>query len=255
MKIVLLGAGNVATHLGARLLQTGADIRQVYSRTDQSAKELGRLLHVPHCSDSNRIDKTADFYIYTIKDNALSEVASKILVPDAIHLHTAGSVSMNIFEGYADNYGVLYPLQTFSIAKPVDFSKIPLFLEGNNEFTISALTQLAEKLSSVCYFLSSEDRKKIHLSAVFACNFTNYMYQLAEEIVREAGIPFEVLLPLIRETADKVKYISPKDAQTGPAVRNDEQTMLTHISLLKYNENARKIYLTISEQIKQLHNK
>ncbi|MBP1663884.1 MAG: hypothetical protein H6Q19_1024 [Bacteroidetes bacterium] len=255
MKIVLLGAGNVATHLGLRLLQTGADIRQVYSRTDLSAKELGRLLHVPHCSDTNLIDKTADIYIYTIKDSALSEVASKVQAPKAIHLHTAGSVSMNIFEGYANNYGVLYPLQTFSIAKPVDFSQIPLFLEGNNEYTISALTRLAEKLSSVHYFLSSEDRKKIHLSAVFACNFTNCMYQLAEEIVREAGVPFEVLLPLIWETADKVNYISPKEAQTGPAVRNDEQTMLTHINLLKDNENARNIYLTISEQIKELHKK
>ena len=255
MKIVLLGAGNLATHLGLRLIQTGADIRQVYSRTESSAKELGRLLHVPHCFDLNRIDKTADLYIYTIKDSALGEVISGVHVPEAIHLHTAGCVPMDIFNGYTDNFGVLYPLQTFSKAKPVDFEQIPLFIEGNNDHTFQILTQLAEKLSSVHYYLNSENRKKVHLSAVFACNFSNYMYRFAEEIVQDTGLPFAVLQPLINETADKVRYLTPTEAQTGPAVRNDELTMLTHINLLKENENALKIYITLSEQLKELYKK
>ena len=255
MKIVLLGAGNVATHLGLRLIQTGVKLLQVYSRTASSATELGKLLGVPHCSDLKQLDKTADIYIYTIKDSALSEVISGVDIPDAIHLHTAGSVSMDIFGGFAHHYGVLYPLQTFSKAKPVDFCQIPLFLEASDDHTAGILTQLATRLSSVQYYLSSEKRKKIHLSAVFACNFTNYMYRIADDIVSETGLPFDVLQPLITETADKIRYLTPTEAQTGPAVRNDEPTMLTHINLLKENENALKTYITLSEQIKELYKK
>lgn len=253
MKVVLIGAGNVATHLGWRLKQIGAEILQVYSRTEESAQTLSKLLDIPYCYTISKINRKADFYIYAVKDSALPELISQINRPEALHIHTAGSVPMDIFKLFAENYGVLYPLQTFSKDKPIDFKKIPLFIEGNNEHTINTLKELAAKLSEKQYFVDSEKRKRIHLSAVFACNFSNYMYSLANEIIAETDTPFEALLPLIEETADKVKYLSPKDAQTGPAVRNDEATMQSHINLLNNNPKALKTYLTVSEQIKETH--
>jgi len=253
MKIVLIGAGNVATHIGLRLIQTGAEILQVFSRSETSAKALADKLSVPFCIDVSCINHDADIYIYSLTDSALDEIISRIKIPKKVHIHTAGSISMDIFENRTDNYGVVYPLQTFSKTKAVDFQNIPLFLEANNEFTSQIILELAQQLSNVHYFINSEKRRKIHLAAVFACNFTNYMYQLADEIISEAQVPFDVLLPLIQETADKVRFLSPREAQTGPAVRKDEITIQNHLELLKTNDNARNIYQTISEQIKESH--
>jgi len=251
MRIVIIGAGNVATHLGLRLKQTGAEISQVYSRTEKSAKKLAEILDVPYCTELSLINKDAELYLYAVSDIALQDIINQINTPEATHIHTAGSVSMNIFEKYAANYGVLYPLQTFSKDKEVDFKKIPLFLEGNNESTVQVLTNLATAISDIHFFADSEKRRLIHLSAVFACNFTNYMYLLAGEIASKAEIPYELLLPLIEETADKVNYLSPKEAQTGPAVRNDDITIQNHITLLEYDHDAQEIYRLISTQIKR----
>ncbi len=249
MEIVILGAGNIATHLAKALKNKGFTIVQIYSRTAESAKALSDILNTPYITEIDDLYKNAAVYIYALKDSALATLISQINVPEAIHVHTAGSVSLNIFKDKTSRYGVIYPLQTFSKAKNIDFENIPLLVEGNNAETTKILMDIANRLSTQCFQVNSEQRAKLHLSAVFACNFTNYMYAIAEELVTESNLPFDILKPLIAETADKIKNLSPKLAQTGPAVRYDANILEKHIAMLKHKPELMKIYEELSEQI------
>ncbi len=253
MKIVFIGAGNVATHLSVAMKNVGFEILQIYSRTKDSAKILGELLNVPYCFNIADVNKNGDLYIYSVKDSVLEDIISKINIPHATHLHTAGSVSINIFEKYTENYGVLYPLQTFSKNKEINIAEIPFFIEANNKKSELKIEKIVEKLSAKSYYLSSEKRILMHLAAVFACNFSNYMYYLASEITTEADIDFKTLLPLIKETADKLNYLSPKEAQTGPAIRKDEITIDKHKKLLENKTDLLEIYSTLSKFIESTH--
>ncbi len=249
MEIVILGAGNVATHLSKALQQKGFTIAQVYSKTTLSAKTLADCLNVAYTTTIEEVYTKADIYIYAVRDNALSEIISKLHVADAIHVHTAGSVDINIFESKASRFGVIYPMQTFSKTKEVNFQEIPLLVEGNNERTTETLFGIAQQLSNKCYKTDSEQRKKIHLSAVFACNFTNYMYTIAEELIGETDVPFDILQPLIAETAEKIKHLSPAKAQTGPAVRYDTTIMEKHLKMLENRPELQQLYKEISRLI------
>ena len=160
-------------------------------------------------------------------------------------LHTAGSMPLSIFEGYTENGGVFYPMQTFSMEREVDFKEIPLFIEGKSP----QIRQLAESISNHVYELSTADRKYLHLAAVFACNFTNHCYTLAAEVLEKKGLPFDVMLPLVDETARKVHELHPKEAQTGPAVRGDENVMQAQEGLL--DESMRQIYHQLSKSIQE----
>ncbi|MFV0471551.1 MAG: Rossmann-like and DUF2520 domain-containing protein [Paludibacteraceae bacterium] len=252
MKIVLLGAGNVATHIGKALYQKGYKIVQVFSKTEKSAKELSEQLNTKYCFNTLDVLHDADVYIYLLKDSALGKIIAKLnTVPDAIHIHTSGSVSINIFENRVLNYGVLYPLQTFSKEKKINIEEVPFFIEASNEYTQAMITHIACSLSERYTYLNSEQRMMMHLAAVFACNFSNFMYLLASDIVSEAGIKFEWLLPLISETADKVNQISPEKGQTGPAVRGDKEIINKHIELLHKKKDVQGIYALISESIYQ----
>lgn len=252
MNIVMLGAGNVATHFSKALQQKGYNITQVYSKTTASAKALAELLSVPYTTEINDVNTAADIYIYALKDNALEEIIHKISIPDAIHLHTAGSVNIDVFEGRASHFGVIYPMQTFSKSKEVNFENVALMVEANTEKTFDTLFGIAQQLSKRCYKIDSEQRKKIHLSAVFACNFTNYMYTIAEELIGETNAPFDILQPLIAETADKIKHLSPAKAQTGPAVRYDTVIIEKHLKMLENRPELQQLYKEIS---KLIHNK
>ena len=252
MNIVMLGAGNVATHFSKALQQKGYNITQVYSKTTASAKALAELLSAPYTTEINNVNTAADIYIYALKDNALEEIIHKISIPDAIHLHTAGSVNIDVFEGRARHFGVIYPMQTFSKSKEVNFENIALMVEANTEKTFDTLFGIAQQLSKRCYKIDSEQRKKIHLSAVFACNFTNYMYTIAEELIGETNAPFDILQPLIAETADKIKHLSPAKAQTGPAVRYDTVIIEEHLKMLENRPELQQLYKEIS---KLIHNK
>lgn len=252
MNIVMLGAGNVATHFSKALQQKGYNITQVYSKTTASAKALAELLSAPYTTEINNVNTAADIYIYALKDNALEEIIHKISIPDAIHLHTAGSVNIDVFEGRARHFGVIYPMQTFSKSKEVNFENIALMVEANTEKTFDTLFGIAQQLSKRCYKIDSEQRKKIHLSAVFACNFTNYMYTIAEELIGETNAPFDILQPLITETADKIKHLSPAKAQTGPAVRYDTVIIEEHLKMLENRPELQQLYKEIS---KLIHNK
>lgn len=249
MKIVLVGAGNVATHLGSALIKNGCEIVQIYSRTKKTAKKLGELLSIEYCYKLIDVNKNADVYIYSLSDSALETIISQLHIPNAIHVHTAGSISIKIFEKYAKNYGIIYPLQTFSKNKKINVDEIPFFIEANSQKTEIKIRNIVEKISSKCYYLNSEKRIMLHLAAVFACNFSNYMYVLAAEIANNAEIEFNTLLPLIKETTNKLDYLSPKEAQTGPAVRNDEITLQKHIKILESNTRLKQIYTILSESI------
>jgi len=253
MKAVFIGSGSVATHLSLALKEKGITISQVYSRTRTNAEILGQKLNAPFTSTIYEIDTKADIYFYALKDSAFREFIRSFDMPDAIHVHTAGSISINEFDGFASKYGVFYPLQTFSINKAVDFSEIPICIEACNSDIQVKLLKIAKLLSNKTYIITSEQRKKLHLAAVFACNFTNYMYDVASQLMEGSGLMFDIIKPLILETADKVQSITPYAAQTGPAVRYDERTIKKHLSMLSRNSEYRKIYKLLSKSINSRH--
>lgn len=253
MKIVLIGAGNLATHLGKALHAAGHDMVQVFSRTMQSAETLASLLDAEPLTDMAQVRDDADVYIFSVKDSALEQLVSQLCGGEKkVFLHTAGSMPMSVFRGKTLHYGVLYPMQTFSKQREVDFSIIPCFIEANDEFALKQIEGLAGQISHRVYQLSSEDRKYLHLSAVFACNFANHCYAASQELLQQHGIPFDVMLPLIDETAAKVHGMTPKEAQTGPAVRYDENVIGKQIRLLENQPYFQKIYDCMSKSIHEL---
>ena len=253
MKIVLIGAGNLATHLGKALHAAGHDMVQVFSRTMQSAETLASLLDAEPLTDMAQVRDDADVYIFSVKDSALEQLVSQLCGGEKkVFLHTAGSMPMSVFRGKALHYGVLYPMQTFSKQREVDFSIIPCFIEANDEFAQKQIESLAVQISHRVYQLSSEDRRYLHLSAVFACNFANHCYAVSQELLQQHGIPFDVMLPLIDETAAKVHGMTPKEAQTGPAVRYDENVIGKQIQLLENQPYFQKIYDCMSKSIHEL---
>ena len=254
MKIILIGAGNLATHLGKAIFAAGHDVVQVFSRTMQSATALASEVGAQPVTDISDVRADADMYVVSVKDSALAELIPALCKgkETKVFLHTAGSIPMDVFQGMALHYGVLYPMQTFSKQREVDFSQIPCFIEANDEHALQQIGDVAHQVSSRVYHLASEDRKYLHLSAVFACNFVNHCYALSQEILEEHGIPFDVMLPLIDETAAKVHELDPKDAQTGPAVRYDENVLRAQGALLKSNPQIKDIYDRMSMSIHKL---
>ena len=254
MKVTLIGAGNLATQLGKSLKKAGVIISQVYSRTEDSARTLGELLEAEWLTDIKALRDEADIYIFSVKDSVLCELISEVCKSrgDKLFLHTAGSMSMSCFEGKALRYGVFYPMQTFSKTKDVDFERIPVFIEGNSIETEDVIRSLANKLTQRVIRLSSADRKYLHLASVWACNFTNYCYTVASDILGEHGIPFDVMLPLINETTEKIQKISPKEAQTGPAVRGDRNVMSKQLELMNGKEDLQELYKMLSKGINPL---
>lgn len=248
MKIVFIGAGNLATRLSQEMQRAGMNITGVYSRTPESAQVLARKLGCRWTVDVETIPSDADLYVFSLKDAILPEVLSRMQANDGLWIHTAGSIPMNIFDGYVSRYGVLYPLQTFSKQRETDFSAIPFFFEAVRPEDLAILKKIARSLSSNVRELSSEKRKKLHLAAVFACNFTNHMYALAAKLLQEEDIPFETLLPLIDETAAKVHLLAPREAQTGPAVRYDENVIGKHLGMLS-DQDMKELYQIISKNI------
>lgn len=251
MKIILIGAGRLAYQLGRALLTAGHDIMQVYSRTMESARQVADMCGGSPTNRVSEIKGDADVYIVAVKDSAMPELIPQICKgrEQKVFLHTAGSVAMDIFKGMALHYGVLYPLQTFSKERDVDFSSIPCLVEANDDFAASAVVDLAGSISSKVWPMSSDDRKQVHLAAIFACNFANHCYTLASDILARHGIPFDIMLPLIDETARKVHSMPPAEAQTGPAMRYDENIIRDQSRSLAYDPLAKEIYDRMSISI------
>lgn len=251
MKIAIIGAGNLATHLGRALLESGHDILQVYSRTMQSALALAQQVGGTPINNIDYLTYQADVYIVSISDAALPELIPNICRgrEEHVFLHTAGSIPMDVFKGITLHYGVLYPLQTFSKDREIDFREVPCFVEGNDASTLRVITSLAESVSKYVEPMNSEDRKYLHLSAVWACNFVNHCYDVASEVLEKRHIPFNVLLPLIDETALKVHDLSPKQAQTGPAKRYDQNVIRAQAQLMKPDPLLKDLYERMSVSI------
>ncbi len=252
--IVLIGAGNLATHLAVTFNDTGKKILQVYSRTEKSAKELAEKIKVPYTCDLKKIITGADLYIISVSDAALPGIAKQLSIKSGMVAHTSGFHEMDFIKDVSENIGVFYPLQTFSKNRKIDFNTIPFCIESNSEDSNKLLENLARSFTKDVRYINSSQRKMIHLAAVFACNFTNQMYQVAEEILKKSSVPFDILQPLIKETADKVMEINPLDSQTGPARRNDIEVMQQHLKMLD-NDDYRKLYENISELIMKRYNK
>ena len=251
MKIALIGAGRVASCMGPRLKEAGHTIVGVYSRTIEHAKELAVKVDAP-AFDSLEALPEADAYFTMLSDDALTALAPEIVkaYPDALFLHTAGSIPMDIWKkAGAARYGVLYAMQTFSKGADIDWAQVPVFVEGCNPDELRIVTILASDLSGKVTELSSEGRKKLHVAAVFTCNFSNHMYAIAERLLASEGVPFSVMLPLVRETARKVETMSPENAQTGPAIRGDRKVINEHLELLKDYPEYAELYRLISTDI------
>jgi len=251
-RIVLLGAGNVAHHLAPALLNAGLNLCQIYSRTIESARELGKKTGISYTADLFAVYPDCDIYIFCVSDDALLSLFKRLRInKNALVLHTSGSLPLSVFDSCVENYGVLYPLQTFSKKRVLNFREVPLCIEASNESARTLLRSMAEKLSGQVKEISSEKREKLHLAAVFANNFTNHLYGIAGKILEGEGLDFSLLRPLIFETAHKVMLLSPEEAQTGPARRNDEGIVGRHKALLKNDKKLLTLYSLLSDSIKE----
>ena len=249
MKVVLLGAGNLATHLAKALKSNKLEIIQIFSRTIDSAQTLAQQINCDFTNKIADISPNADLYIYALKDSVLNDVISKTGHFKGIHAHTAGSVDINIFEGKSKRYAVFYPLQTFSKTKDVIFADIPIFIEASSSEVEKNMVQLAKTIGCKHHIIDSTQRSQLHLAAVFACNFSNLMYGLAADIVGDANLDFDILKPLINETASKINFLSPIEAQTGPATRFDLDIIEKHKSLISDYPALTDIYDKLSKLI------
>lgn len=255
MKVAILGAGNVATHLSKALIKAGYPIKQVWSRNHNHAIDLALEIganSIPQISDlSNQID----VIIIAVSDDAIESVVSQIPISNQqqLILHTSGSTGLSVLEKHCQNCGVLYPLQTFSKNHDVDFSTIPLLMEANHHQAEEQLLMIAKKLSLKVEEVNSENRMRIHVSAVFACNFTNHFYAIAEKLVKDTNLSFDLIKPLILETAQKAILNSPSQTQTGPAKRNDAATIDKHLDLLKSNPQLQNLYAIVSQDIVKMY--
>jgi predicted short-subunit dehydrogenase-like oxidoreductase (DUF2520 family) len=255
IKVCFIGAGNLATQLSKNLVANGISVSQIYSRTISSAQELASQLGVKYTSTITDIDKSADTYIVALKDSVIDDVLAQYDFNNKLVVHCAGSISIEVLEKHSTNIGVFYPLQTFSKVRDIEFSNIPVLIEANTKSNEDLLINLARLISNQVSILNSEKRKYLHISAVFACNFVNHFYNLSAQILNSKDIDFDVLRPLILETAEKVQTLDPATAQTGPAVRFDENVISSHLKELEGIDNYAELYKSISKSIFEHHKK
>lgn len=249
MKIAFIGAGNLANCVSIEMQRTGMTIGQIYNRTPEPAEALAKKLNCKWTAQLHEIITDADLYIFSLKDTALPEVIPHVKPNNGLWVHTAGSVPAKIFEGYALRYGVFYPVQTFSKNRRFPLDGTPIFLEATHADDMKMLRKVAIALSGNVHEADSEKRKYIHLAAVFACNFTNHMYHLAAKLLEQQGMSHELLLPLITETAGKINDLLPVEAQTGPAVRLDQDVMKKQLLMLAADPAMQTIYKLLSQNI------
>ena len=249
MEIVLLGSGNIATHLGKALKMAGQNICQVWSRNNGRAAELADAVGATPVTELSDISYSADLYILAVNDDAIRSVAEQLHVSEGLVVHTSGSTGLDILEGIAGRTGVFYPVQTFSKSKAVDLRKVPIAVEGNTPEVTTTLHSLASRISEKVLEMNSVQRRTLHVAAVFACNFTNHMYVLADKLLADQNLDFDLLRPLIAETASKIQTASPASVQTGPAVRADKSTLDKHLKLLTDDPALAELYEKLSQSI------
>ncbi|WP_294311599.1 DUF2520 domain-containing protein [uncultured Chryseobacterium sp.] len=247
MQIVIIGSGNVAYHLARALVENKLLPVQIFGRNERELRYISEELNIPY-STKNLVD--SDIYLICVSDHAVEDVSKIITKKNCLVAHTSGSLPMEVLKGEYRKAS-FYPLQTFSRSKVLDYSKIPFFIEAEDEKDMSILSELAARVSKNVMESTYEKRKYIHLTAVFACNFVNHLFSRAKEISDSQEIPFDYFLPLIDETIQKIHEIEPKSAQTGPAVRNDRRILKLHEQLL--TDESLEIYKTMNHSIQKMY--
>lgn len=249
MRITVIGSGNVATHLAAAFKNAGHNISQVYSRELQNAALLAYHVKAEPVDDLNQISSETDIFIIAVKDDAINTVAQALAKHQRLIVHTSGATELSALLKFTFKAGVFYPLQTLSKNKEVDFLTVPMCIEGADNDITNELVLLAQTISNKVYHVNSAQRKSLHLAAVFACNFSNYLYGVAQQLLEKQNLEFDLLRPLILETAQKVQGCLPAEMQTGPAVRKDEKTMMDHLEMLNDMPVLQSMYRTLSQEI------
>jgi predicted short-subunit dehydrogenase-like oxidoreductase (DUF2520 family) len=254
LKVVFIGSGNVAVHLSKVFIQPGFKVSQVFSRTPDHARALASSINTMWTSDIYSLDDDADIYFLVVSDQALDKILSSRSWNNKFLVHMAGSVPMDIFSNYTNRYGVLYILQSFSAFRKIDLKGLPAFIEANTDENLRVLKNIAERINLSVHLINSEERKYLHLTAVFASNFVNHMLSIAQQLSEKENKSFEWFKPLIAETVSKALMNDPVAAQTGPARRNDKIVLDEHIEMLKEHPEWQKIYTFVSESIRLMYN-
>jgi predicted short-subunit dehydrogenase-like oxidoreductase (DUF2520 family) len=249
MNIVIIGTGNVATVLGKKFRKAGHQVLQVFGRNNAAAKRLAKQLKAKSTSSWLQVRNNADVYLIAVADNAIYDVAKNLRVPGKVVAHTAASVKKKVLQKISNHYGVFYPLQSLR-SEMIRLPEIPLFIDAGDNVAKKILQQLAKSISNKMVTAADDNKRiKMHAAAVIVSNFTNHLYSLAEHFCKKEGIDFKKLIPLIEETAERLKTISPAKAQTGPAIRHDATTIKKHLALLKAYPHLQKIYKVMTKSI------
>jgi len=250
MNVVIIGTGNVATVLCKLIHTKKHKIVEVVGRNTNDTIVLANLCNANANTNFEKIAPNADIYVVAVSDSAIEEVLAKMDFSKKLIIHTAGSVSINVFQKYANNYGVLWPLQT--LRREMKYiPAIPMIIDANNDQAYSMLLSFAKSISETVFRANDAKRVKLHLSAVVVSNFTNHLYSLADEYCHNELLEFQLLIPLIEETSNRIKLHAPNKVQTGPAIRKDESTINTHLSLLRIYPALQKIYSILTDSIKR----
>lgn len=254
MTISIIGAGNVATQLALTFKKAGHQIIQVYNRTEEHGLQLAETVGASFTSDIENL-QPADVYIIAVKDDAITELANWLIKVDGIVAHTSGTQPMHLLAKSNAGYGIFYPLQTMTVHSVLNFKLIPILVDGSDDKTKNTLQTLAKSISEHVHLITDEQRQWIHVAAVMVNNFTNHLYTLGNELLNQHNISFDVLKPLILQTAQNAVNNPPFSQQTGPAVRNDISTIQKHLQLLDTHPDMQLIYKAITENIRLKHDK
>ncbi|MFN8206222.1 MAG: Rossmann-like and DUF2520 domain-containing protein [Bacteroidales bacterium] len=249
--IIIAGAGNVGTHLAVALHKAGIQISQIYSRTRESASELAKQVGCGFTTNPADIDRLSGMLLLTLSDSAIESFLREAGKLKMMLVHTAGSVPMEVLRPFGEQFGVMYPLQTFTRGVPVEWSEVPFLTEASDEEGLAYINFLASRLSPRVLHMSSEDRLRYHLAAVFCNNFSNHMMTLADDWLRSQGLSFGILEPLVKETARKAVTAGPAKAQTGPATRDNKALLELHQRMLKDFPDLQKMYTFVSDSIRK----
>ena len=247
--LTLVGAGNLAWHLGHAFTEKGLKIDKIINRSTESAASLALELGTRYTTNFSVSNSESDFTILAINDSYLEEMLLKMNLSETIVLHTSGSTDIDIFNGRVKKFGVLYPLQTFTKNKKIDFSKVPVCIEASDKTTLNLLLNLASRISNHAQVMNSEKRRSLHLAAVMANNFTNHIIARTFDFLDKNGIDKQLILPLLEETLEKIKLIGPKEAQTGPARRNNVEILNKHLKMIEKEQELKNLYNAISDSI------
>jgi len=255
MRIVFIGSGNIAQFFATRLFRKGHEIVQVYSRTHAHADVLAKTTKAMVTDKLADISPDADVYILAIKDDALAEVAGQLKFEGKTVIHCAGAVALDVLEHTSTNKAVIWSLYSINKNSLPTSNDIPLIVEGSNQHAVDIAMILANDISEKVLQTDFKQRQMLHLNAVLANNFTNHLLAIAQKICEEQQLPFEILHPIIRQTLEQTANILPSESQTGPAIRNDKETIEKHLKLLAYKPEWQKIYADISDSIQLSLNK